>query len=255
MSRGERDRLVRRARLLAWGGTWWHLVEFAIALGAGLAAGSIALVAFGIDSLIELAAGGVILWLLAARRVDSETAERRAQQLIAVTYALLAAYVALEATRGLIDGTHPGGSWVGIALAATTAPTMPLLAIAKRRVGIALGSQATASEGTQNMLCAYLSLALLVGLGANALLGWWWADPAAALVIGAVAGRESLRSWRGEDCSCCAPLVLDDTPVVADGCTDACCQPIARRGVDGLGGVCSRTAHGARDADETQCPP
>lgn len=228
----DRARLVRRARLLAWLGTWWHLAEFAIALGAGLAAGSVALVAFGIDSLIELAAGGVILWLLAARRVDSLTAERRAQQLIAVTYALLAAYVAVEATRSLVDGAHPGESLVGIALAATTAPTMPLLAIAKRRVGRALGSSATASEGTQNMICAYLSLALLVGLGTNALLGWWWADPVAALAIGAVAAREAVGSWRGDACSCCAPLAIEPLPLVAPACGDACCQtaaaPIAR---------------------------
>jgi divalent metal cation (Fe/Co/Zn/Cd) transporter len=224
---GDRGRLVRRARLLAWGGTWWHLAEFAIALGAGLAAGSIALVAFGIDSLIELAAGGVIIWLLSAGRIDSETAERRAQQLIAGTYALLAVYVAVEVTRSLATGAHPGESWVGIALAATTAPTMPLLAIAKRRVGRALGSAATASEGTQNMLCAYLSLALLAGLGANALFGWWWADPVAALVIGAVAARESVRAWRGDDRSCCAPLVLDVAPLAGGGCADTCCHPPA----------------------------
>jgi divalent metal cation (Fe/Co/Zn/Cd) transporter len=203
----DRARLVRRARLLAWAGTWWHLAEFAVALGAGLAAGSVALVAFGIDSLIELAAGGVIIWLLGASRIESRTAERRAQQLIASTYGVLALYVAVEATRSVLDGTHPGESLVGIALAATTAPTMPLLAIAKRRVGRALGSQATASEGTQNMLCAYLSLALLAGLGANALLGWWWADPVAALAIGAVAAREAVRSWQGDSCSCCAATV------------------------------------------------
>ena len=220
-----RARLVRRAQLLAWAGTWWHLAEFAIALGAGLAAGSVALVAFGIDSLIELAAGGVIIWLLAARRIDSQVAERRAQQLIAVTYALLASYVAVEATRTLIDGTHAGESIVGIALAATTAPTMPLLAIAKRRVGHALGSQATASEGTQNMICAYLSLALLAGLGANALFGWWWADPVAALAIGAVAAREAVQSWRGASCSCCAPLVLAEPDAIAMACPDACCHP------------------------------
>ena len=95
-------------------------------------------------------------------------------------------------------------SWVGIGLAAFTAPTMPLLAIAKRRVGHALGSSATAREGTQNMLCAYLSIALLVGLGLNALFGWWWADPAAAAVIAVVAVREGVNGWRGELCSCCA---------------------------------------------------
>lgn len=219
----DRERLVRRARLLAWGGSWWHLLEFAIAVGAGLAAGSIALVAFGVDSLIELAAGGVIIWLLGAGRIGSETAERRAQQLIAGTYALLAAYVAVEATRSLVGGEHPGASWVGIALAATTAPTMPLLAIAKRRVGRSLGSHATESEGTQNMLCAYLSLALLAGLGANALFGWWWADPVAALVIGGVAAREAVLAWRGEDRSCCAPLAIDDGAAPPGACVDPCC--------------------------------
>lgn len=229
----ERARLVRRAQLLAWAGTWWHLAEFAIAVGAGLAAGSVALIAFGIDSLIELAAGGVIIWLLAARRIDSQTAERRAQRLIAVTYGLLVLYVAVAATRGLIDGTHAGESWVGIALAATTAPTMPLLALAKRRVGRGLGSQATASEGTQNMICAYLSFALLVGLGANALLGWWWADPVAALAIGAVAGREAVRSWRGDSCSCCAPIVLERPVVSAAACDAACCHPTSPSGSPG----------------------
>jgi divalent metal cation (Fe/Co/Zn/Cd) transporter len=209
VSRAERDRLVRRARLLAWSGNGWHVLEFVIALGAGIAAGSVALVAFGIDSLIELAAGGVIIWRLAARRIDSERAERRAQELIAATYALLAAYVMLEATRSLLEGAHARSSWIGIGLAAVTAPTMPLLARAKRRVGHALGSQATANEGTQNMLCAYLSLALLAGLGGNAVLGWWWADPSAALVIAAVAAREASRSWRGESCSCCAPPAED----------------------------------------------
>jgi divalent metal cation (Fe/Co/Zn/Cd) transporter len=232
--RAERERLIRRAKLLAWGGNWWHVGEFAVALGAGVAAGSIALTAFGIDSLIELAAGSVIIWRLAARRVDSETAERHAQQLISGTYALLAAYVAVEATRALIDGTHPGPSWIGIALAAVTAPTMPLLAVAKRRVGRALGSQATASEGMQNMICAYLSVALLVGLGANALLGWWWADPVAALVIGAVAAREAVESWRGESCSCCAPLVIAESPQAPGVCHDGCCQPTTLTPVNGI---------------------
>lgn len=197
---GERGALVRRARLLAWGGNAWHLVEFAIAVGAGVAAGSIALLGFGFDSLIEAAAGGVILWRFTARRSNSEPAERRAQQLIAVTYFLLALYVGTESVRTLVAGDHPEVSWIGIGLAAFTAPTMPLLARAKRRVGSRLNSSATVSEATQNMICAYLSVALLVGLGANALFGWWWADPLAALVIGAVATREGIESWTGELC-------------------------------------------------------
>jgi divalent metal cation (Fe/Co/Zn/Cd) transporter len=199
----ERERLERRARLLAWTGNAWHLVEFGIALGAGIAAGSVALVAFGLDSLIEVAAAGVVIWLFTGGRGSSHAAERRAQQLVAASYALLVVYVGVEAVRDLLAAHHPGTSWVGIGLAAFTAPTMPLLARAKRRVGRALSSSATVSEAGQNMICAYLSVALLVGLLANALAGWWWADPAAALVIAAVAAREGVESWRGESCCDC----------------------------------------------------
>jgi divalent metal cation (Fe/Co/Zn/Cd) transporter len=200
---GEREGLVRRAKLLAWGGNAWHLVEFAIAVGAGISAGSIALIGFGADSLIEASSGLVVVWLFTGRRLGSERAERRAQQLVAASYALLVIYIVVEATRTLIGGDHPGASWVGIGLAAFTAPTMPLLARAKRRVGHQLNSAATVSEAEQNQICAYLSVALLVGLLANALLGWWWADPAAALVIAGLAGREGWQSWKGESCDCC----------------------------------------------------
>jgi len=196
----ERLRLERRARLLAWGGSVYHLGEFAVALAAGIAAGSIALIGFGADSLIEVFSGGVIAWLLSGRRVGSEQAERLAQRLIALTFFALALYVSIESLRTLLGSDHPNPSWVGIGLALFTAPTMPLLARAKRRVGVQLDSVATAQEGQQNLLCAYLSVALLVGLGANALVGWWWADPAAALVIAAVAAREGRESWRGEGC-------------------------------------------------------
>jgi divalent metal cation (Fe/Co/Zn/Cd) transporter len=199
--KGERFRQdARRARALAWGGIGWHVIEFAVAIGAGIAASSIALVGFGIDSLIESAAGVIVLWRLSRRQLHSPTSERRAQQLIAASFFLLAVYVGVEAFRTLVAGDHPKASWVGIALAAVTAPTMPLLAGAKRRVGNRLGSAATVMEGAQNMLCAYLSIALLIGLLANALAGWWWADPAAALVIAAVAVKEGRDSWRGEGC-------------------------------------------------------
>ena len=198
-----RQALERRARLLAWGGNAWHLVEFAIAIGAGVAAGSIALVGFGADSLIEALSGFVIVWLFTGSRLHSETAERRAQQVIAASYFVLAAYITAESLRDLAGGYEPGVSWIGIGLAAVTAPTMPLLARAKRNVGRKLNSSATVSEAEQNMICAYLSVALLVGLLANALLGWWWADPAAALVIAAVAVKEGRESWRGESCDCC----------------------------------------------------
>jgi len=196
----ERARLEQRTRLLAWGGIAWHVVEFAIAIAAGLAASSIALIGFGADSLIEALAGGVVLWLFTGNRRGSSTAERRAQQLIAVSFFVLAAYVSVEALRTLVNADHPDPSWVGIGLAAFTAPTMPLLAYAKRRLGTQLHSAATVKEAAQTQLCAYLSIALLLGLGANALAGWWWADPIAALAIAAVAVREGRASWRGEGC-------------------------------------------------------
>lgn len=196
----ERAKLERRARLLAWGGNAWHLIEFGVALGAGIAAGSIALIGFGVDSLIEVLAAFVIVWLFSGGRGSSERAERSAQRLIAATYFILVAYIGIESIRDLIDGHRPAVSWVGIGLAAFTAPTMPLLATAKRRLGRKLNSRATVHEAQQNQICAYLSVALLVGLLLNALAGWWWADPAAALVIGAVALNEGIESWRGESC-------------------------------------------------------
>ncbi|HET8893777.1 MAG TPA: cation transporter [Gaiellaceae bacterium] len=198
-----RERLQRRARLLAWGGNAWHLIEFGVALGAGIAAGSIALIGFGADSLIEGLSGFVIIWLFTGSRLRSETAERRAQQLVAASYFVLATYVAVESIRTLAGGQHPHTSWIGIGLAAFTAPTMPLLARAKRSVGRQLDSSATVSEAGQNMICAYLSIALLVGLMANALASWWWADPLAALVIAGVAAHEGRESWRRESCDCC----------------------------------------------------
>ena len=220
----ERATLVRRARLLAWGGVAWHGLEMAIALGAGIAAGSIALIGFGADSLIEALAGGIVLWRFAATRASSEAAERRAQKLIGLSFYLLAAYVGVEALRSLLTHVVPAASWVGIGLAVVTAITMPLLARAKARVGDALSSSATKGEGRQNMLCAYLSVALLLGLGANALFGLWWADPVTALVIAGVAVKEGRESWRGEAC-CATDAGLDAGS--ASCCSDpdcSCCQ-------------------------------
>jgi divalent metal cation (Fe/Co/Zn/Cd) transporter len=197
----ERRALERRARLLAWGGNAWHVVEFGVAIVAGVVAASPALIGFSLDSLIELAAGFVIVWLYRLRSGHAD--ERRAQQLVTATYFLLVAFILVESVYTLAGGRHPDASWVGIGLAAFTAPTMPLLALAKRRVGHKLGSSATVSEAAQNQICAYLSIALLAGLLANALAGWWWADPAAALVIAAVAAKEGVESWRGESCDCC----------------------------------------------------
>lgn len=195
-----RAELVRHARRLAWLGLAWHVVEATVAIAAGVAAGSIALIGFGADSVVESFAGVVMIWLFAARRVAGSITERRAQRLIAISFLVIAAYVAAEAALTLIDAAHPHTSWVGIGLASVTLLIMPPLASAKTRLAIKLGSSATHSEGRQNMLCAYLSAGLLVGLGVNALLGWWWADPGAALLISAVAMREGVGAWRGDAC-------------------------------------------------------
>lgn len=210
-----RARLIRRARLLAWFGLGWHGIEAVVAIGAGVIAGSVALVGFGADSLIELAAGLVVLWRLASARANSE---RWAQQMIAVSFYVLSAYVAVEAIRSLAARDRPAVSWVGIGLSVLTLATMPPLAGAKARVAEGLGSSATRSESRQTMLCAYLSAGLLFGLGLNALLGWWWADPITALGIAAVALREGRNAWRGEAC-CTAPIADADS----DGCAEGYC--------------------------------
>jgi divalent metal cation (Fe/Co/Zn/Cd) transporter len=195
-----RRALERQARLLAWGGIGYHLLEAAIAVGAGVAAGSIALIGFGADSLIESFSGLVVVWLFTGARLGSHAAERRAQQLVALSFFVLAAYVGVESLRSLLAGHEPRASWVGIGLAVFTTATMPLLAAWKRRIGRQLDSAAAVKEAGQTQLCAYLSIALLVGLGANALFGLWWMDPAAAQVIAAVAVKEGRESWRGEGC-------------------------------------------------------
>jgi len=201
-----RSQLVRRARLLAWIGLGWHGIEASIAIAAGVIAGSVALVGFGADSVIELAAGLVVLRRMASTRAMTE---RRAQQMIAMSFYLLSAYVAVEASLSLAAGDRPAASWVGIGLAVLTLATMPALANAKARVADGLGSSATKSESRQTMLCAYLSAGLLVGLSLNALLGWWWADSMTALGIAGVAIKEGRSAWRGEAC-CTGPIAGTD---------------------------------------------
>jgi divalent metal cation (Fe/Co/Zn/Cd) transporter len=198
-----RRRLTSRARRLTRLGLAWHALEAAIAIAAGVVAGSVALVGFGADSVVEAGAGLVVLWLVSGERLSSHRAERRAQQLVAVSFLALALYVAIESVRDLIAGHHPAVSWPGAALAVVTLVAMPPLAAAKRRVGSALGSSATTSESRQTMLCAYLSAALLVGLLANAVAGWWWADPGVALLIAVVALTEARDAWQGQSCTCC----------------------------------------------------
>jgi divalent metal cation (Fe/Co/Zn/Cd) transporter len=206
----ERERLVHTAKLLAWAGVGWHGVEAAVAVVAGLAAGSIALVGFGADSVIEALAGFAVLWRFAGVRAQSDAAERRAQQLIAISFYVLAAYVSVESGRALLAEHRPEVSWLGIGLSAVTLATMPPLAIAKARIGERLGSAATKSESRQNMVCAMLSAALVVGLGTNAVFGWWWADPVAALVVAGVAAKEGMGAWRGDSC-CVAPASSGDS--------------------------------------------
>ena len=195
-------RLARRARLLSWASLGYMALEGLVAVVAGIAAGSIALIGFGIDSAIEGFASVVIVWRFSQRHVLSEAAERRAQKLVAVQFFVLAPYVAVEAVRALANGSHADESAVGIALAASSLVVMPWLGRAKQRIGASLGSSATVSEGKQNLLCAYLAAALLVGLVGNALFGAWWLDPLVALLIAYVAVREGLESWRGE-AACC----------------------------------------------------
>jgi divalent metal cation (Fe/Co/Zn/Cd) transporter len=193
---------ARRARFLAWLSLAWMTVEGAVGIAAGVAAGSIALVGFGLDSAIEGFASVIVIWRFSGSRTLSETAERRAQKLVALSFFLLAPYVAVIATRDLVTGSHPHTSWVGIALAVVSLVAMPLLGRAKQRLGLRLDSTATAAEGTQNMLCAYLAAAVLVGLLGNALFGAWWLDPAAAFVIAGVALDEGRETWHGDDCGC-----------------------------------------------------
>ena len=176
--------------------------EGAIAIGAGISAGSIALIGFGIDSAIEGVASVVIIWRFWGKRALSETAERRAQKLVAVQFFILAPYVAIESLRALATGHEPETSSLGIGLTIVSACLMPLFGIAKRRVGAELGSAATAAEGAQNMLCAYLSVAVLAGLLGNTLAGAWWLDPVAGLFIAYVALREGREAWEGEECAC-----------------------------------------------------
>ena len=196
----EWHRAARRARFLSWLSLAWMSAEGAIAITAGILAGSIALIGFGIGSALEGFASLVIVWRFTGSRLLSAAAERRAQKLVAIQFFLLAPYVGFEAIHKLVTQERPATSWIGIALVTSSAIGMPFLGVAKRRLAEKLGSVATRGEGTQNLLCAYLAAAVLVGLLANALLGLWWLDPAAALVVAGLAAREGVQSWRGDGC-------------------------------------------------------
>jgi divalent metal cation (Fe/Co/Zn/Cd) transporter len=200
LTQGSAD--VWLARLLAWISLAWMTVEGAVGIAAGVAAGSVALIGFGLDSAIEGFASVIVIWRFTGSRTLSETSEQRAQRMVAISFFLLAPYVAFEATRDLVTGSHPETSWVGIALAIVSLIAMPILGRAKQRVGWRLDSAATAGEGTQNMLCAYLAGAVLIGLLGNAAFGAWWLDPVVAFVIAGVALDEGRELWQGDDCGC-----------------------------------------------------
>ena len=192
----ERNRLGRRAKMLAGASVAYNVLEGIIAVSAGVAAGSIALIGFGLDSFVEVSSGLIILWQFSHRMPESR--ERQAQRLLAVSFFALAAYVTVESVRALLSRAEADHSYIGIGLAVASLLVMPFISIAQRRTGRALGSAAVVADGTQTLLCTYLSGVLLAGLVVNATLGWSWADPVAALVIGGVAVREGIEAWKGD---------------------------------------------------------
>jgi divalent metal cation (Fe/Co/Zn/Cd) transporter len=195
-------REARKAKWLSWASLGYMALEGAVAIIAGIAAGSIALIGFGLDSAIEGFASVIIVWRFTSWRTLSHEAENRAQKLVAIQFFILAPYVGIESIRALLDGHHAEVSVVGIALAASSLVVMPWLGRAKQRIGTRIDSSATASEGKQNLLCAYLAGALLMGLLGNAVFGAWWLDPAVGLLIAGLAIQEGRESWRGD--ACCA---------------------------------------------------
>jgi divalent metal cation (Fe/Co/Zn/Cd) transporter len=195
-------RLAGLARLLSWLTLGWLGIEAAVAIGAALVAGSVALLGFGLDSGIEALASIIVIWRFTGTRLASATSERRAQQLVAISFYLLAPYIGVESIRALATGDRAQASIIGLVLTAGTAILEPALGVAKRRIGARLGSSAIAGEGTQNLLCAYLAIAVFAGLAANTVFGAWWLDGVVALGIAGWAVIEGRRAWAGRSCSC-----------------------------------------------------
>lgn len=185
----------RKAISLEWFTIAWNVLEAVVAVAAGAVAGSIALVGFGFDSSIEAFAAAVVIWQL--RHRQSEEREARALRLIAITFFILATYVVFESVRDLITGSEPDSSTVGIILAVVSLIVMPLLGMAKKRLAERMGSAVLRADAAETLLCAWLSLILLAGLTLNATVGWWWADPLAALGIAWLAFREGREAWEG----------------------------------------------------------
>lgn len=199
LTEGRRAALVRRVRFLVIFTITYNLIEAVVALAAGTVSDSSALLAFGLDSVIEVSSAAAVAWQFSGG--DAEARERIALRVIAISFFALAAFVVLDAASTLIAGRQPERSLVGIVLAALSLLVMPIVSFIQRRSGLSLGSQSVVADSKQTLLCTYMSAALLVGLLANALFGWWWADPVAGLVIAALALREGVEAWRGDVCS------------------------------------------------------
>ncbi len=211
--------LTRRVRLLVSATIAYNVVEATVALAAGTAASSSALIGFGLDSVVEVASAAAVAWQFTG--ADHEARERTALRVVAVSFFALAAVVTVGALRALLGGASPEHSTVGLVLAAVSLVVMPALSFAQRRAGRELGSRSAVADSHQTLLCTYLSAVLLVGLALNSAFGWSWADPVAALVIAAVAVREGRGAWRGD--TCCAPAAT--TPAAAVACPSGCCAP------------------------------
>lgn len=193
----EMSRLRRRGFWLEYASMAWMTVEAAVAIVAGIIAASIALIGFGLDSVIEFFAAAVVVWQL--RGTASEERETQALRLIGGTFFALAAYLTIESITDLVSQHRPEQSTAGIAVTGAALVIMPLLALAKRRTGQQLGNQALIADAAESAFCAFTSAAALIGIGLNAWLGWWWADPAAALVIAGLAIREGIEAWTLDD--------------------------------------------------------
>ncbi len=198
------QRAARMAVALSWASLAYMGVEGGVGVWQGVAAGSIALVGWGLASFIEGIASAVIVWRFTGSRRLSDTAEGRAQKLVAIQFFILAPYVLIESVRTLIERGHADVTVIGMALTASSVILMPLLGKAKRRLALRLDSTATAGEGTQNILCGIQAAAVLVGLGANAAVGAWWLDPIIGLFIAFVAVKEGREAWAGDACGCCS---------------------------------------------------
>jgi divalent metal cation (Fe/Co/Zn/Cd) transporter len=200
----EWQRAARLAVVLSWVSLFYMAIEGGVGVWQGVAAGSIALVGWGLASFIEGVASAIVVWRFTGSRRLSGTAEQRAQRLVAIQFFILAPYVLLESAKTLLEGGHPDITVIGMALTGTSVVLMPLLGRAKHRLAERLGSGATAGEGTQNVLCGAQAAAVLAGLAANAAFGAWWLDPSIGVFIALVALREGREGWRGEGCACCA---------------------------------------------------